>query len=194
MTIGFDFDKVFIDYPPFIPYALVDFLYKGSTIFRKNSKKNNFLHYRFPGLFEQKIRILSHHTLFRPPIKSNITILKKISDKKNGKTYLVSSRFGFLKKQTNTLLEKYKLNKYFDGIYFNYGNRQPHIFKEQTIRKLKLDIYIDDDLDLSFYLSKKIPELTIFWVRDGRKKVTSLPSNIIPIKDLKELNKYLDKK
>lgn len=189
--IGFDFDKVFIDYPPFIPYSIVDFLYKGTSVFRKNRTKDTFLSYRFPGILEQKVRILSHYPLFRHAIKENIDVLKKISNKKNGKTYLVSSRFSFLKKKTDAILKKYNLDNYFNGIYFNYENQQPHLFKEETIQKLKIDTYIDDDFDLSLYLSKKIPKLKIYWITDGRSKETKLPTNITAIKNLRELEKYL---
>lgn len=194
MVIGFDFDKVFIDYPPFIPYSIIDFLYKGSLAFRKGKTKNANLHYRFPGEIEQKIRIVSHFSLFRNPISKNIAVLKKISERKNGKTYLVSSRFSFLKKRTDSILSKYNLNKYFDGIYFNYENKQPHLFKELTIKKLGIDTYIDDDLDLSLYLSSRMPQLTIFWVSDGRTQTSILPKNVIGIKDLSELYKNLFKK
>ncbi len=191
MVIGFDFDKVFIDYPPFIPYSFIDYLYKGSLVFRKNRTKNVVLHYRSPGPFEQKIRILSHYPIFRNVIKNNVTSLKKISEMKNCKTYLVSSRFGFLKERTENIMDKYHLKKYFDGIYFNFENQQPHIFKEKTIKKLKIDIYIDDDLDLALYLAKKNPALKIFWLRDGRSNEAALPKNVISITKLKDLEKYL---
>ena len=191
MTLGFDFDKVFIDYPPFIPYVFVDYLYKGSLVFRKNRTKDIVLHYRFPGPFEQKVRILSHYPIFRHVIKKNIESLKRISGNKNYKTYLVSSRFGFLKNRTTTLLKKNKLENYFDGVYFNFENKQPHLFKEETIKKLKIDTYIDDDLDLALYLSKKIPTLKIYWLKDGRKKEGPLPKNITAISTLKELEKYI---
>lgn len=194
MIVGFDFDKVFIDYPPFIPYFFIDYLYKGSSVFRKNRIKNTVLHYRFPGTLEQKIRILSHYPIFRHPIKKNISALQKLSNHKECKVYLVSSRFGFLKKRTDNILNKYKLDKYFDGIYFNYNNQQPHAFKEETIKKLKIDTYIDDDLDLAFYLAKKIPTLKIYWVKDGRHEEHDLPKNITAVKDLEELYNFIQKK
>ena len=140
MTLGFDFDKVFIDYPPFIPYVFVDYLYKGSLVFRKNRTKDVVLHYRFPGPIEEKVRILSHYPIFRHGIKENIESLKRISAKKNYKTYLVSSRFGFLRKRTTALLKRTKLENYFDGVYFNFENKQPHLFKEETIKK-RLEVY-----------------------------------------------------
>ncbi len=191
MTLGFDFDKVFIDYPPFIPYTLVDYLYKGSLVFRKNRTKNVVLHYRFPGTVEQKIRILSHYPIFRHIIRGNVDSLKRIASGKKSKTYLVSSRFGFLNKRTQAIMEKYKLEKYFDGVYFNFLNQQPHAFKEETIKKLKIDTYVDDDLDLALYLSRKIPDLKIYWLRDGRKNEGPLPKNVTAITNLKELENLI---
>ncbi len=190
MVVGFDFDKVFIDYPPFIPYFLIDFLYKGRSVFKKSSK--NFApHYRIPGPIEQKIRVVSHHPIFRHQISENVELLKEISSDKKIKKYLVSSRFYFLKKRTDDILKKYQLKKYFDGIYFNYDNKQPHLFKEDTIRKLKIDTYIDDDVQLSVFLAQRNPKLTIFWVNDGRKTDIKLPKNVIPINNLQELKKYI---
>lgn len=189
MILGFDFDKVFIDYPPFVPYSLIEFLYKGSSYFRSTTKSDK-IHYRFPGSFEQKMRIVSHYSLFRPLINENFEILKKISSNKDNRTYLVSSRFGFLKTRTNQLLNKYGLKKYFDGVYFNFKNEQPHLFKERTIKKLNIETYIDDDLQLALYLSSKLPNLKIFWVTAGKNIPSNLPKKIVPIKSLKDLKKH----
>lgn len=191
MNIGFDFDKVFVDYPPLIPYSLVDFLYKGRSYFKRTTE-NGKMHYRYPGSVEQKVRIFTHYPIFRPILKSNFAELKKISKSGHFKTYLISSRYGFLKGMTGKLIDKYKFNKYFDGVFFNFESEQPHIFKEQTIRKLDIETYIDDDIHLSIYLSKKIPKLKIFWVSGNRKPPLGLPSNIIPIKNLRGLEKKLN--
>lgn len=190
MIVGFDFDKVFIDFPPFIPYFLIDFLYKGRAVFRK-STKNFTPHYRIPGELEQQIRIASHHPLFRRQITKNVNVLKSLSTDKKIKKYLVSSRFGFLKKRTDAVLTHYQLKKYFDGIYFNYKNEQPHIFKENAIKKLKIDTYIDDDIQLSVFLAQRNPKLTIYWISDGRKTDIKLPKNVIQINDLDGLKKRL---
>lgn len=193
MVLGFDFDKVFVDYPPFIPYSVIDFLYKGTSVFKRKNTKKVTIHYRIPGEIEKKVRIISHFPAFRAPIKKNIAALKKISNLKAGQIYLVSSRFSFLKKRTDVVLDKYKLNNYFDGIYFNYKNKQPHIFKEETIRKLKIDTYVDDDLDLALYLSSKIPSLKIFWITEEKANNLNLPPNIIPINSLNSLIKHIKK-
>lgn len=191
MIIGFDFDKVFINYPPFVPGSLIDFLYKGRSHFRRKNGKDK-LTYRFPGFIEQKLRTFSHAPVFRHPITKNIDALKKIVKKKKYKTYLVSSRFGFLRKRTEDLLEEKRLSQYFTGVHFNYNNMQPHEFKEQTIRKLKIDTYIDDDLELATYLSEKIPHLKVFWINGGKHKKNKVPKKIIAISDIDEfLEKYL---
>ena len=115
MNIGFDFDKVFVNYPPGIPNKLIDYLYKGHLALMKGKTKNVTLSYRYPGTIEQKIRMLSHAKILRPAIIENINALKKISQLKNCKTYLVSSRYGFLKSKTEEWLEKEKIEKYFSG-------------------------------------------------------------------------------
>ncbi len=193
MRIGFDFDKVFVNYPPLVPPKLIDYLYKGKLAVLKEKTKNVELSYRYPGTFEQNIRILSHLPLFRKPLKKNITALKKICKEKNCNTYLVSSRFGFLRKRTNEWIKNNHLNKYFKGVYFNYHDEQPHLFKEKTIAKLKLDTYVDDDIDLLVYLSKKNQKLSLFWVTQKKEsEYKMLPKSIVAIKDINELyTKYL---
>lgn len=194
MNIGFDFDKVFVSYPPIIPDKLIDFIYKGqlALIPKKDADKIN-LKYRIPGRIEKQIRIISHNYIFRPPLVNNIKALRLISKKTNHQTYLVSSRFGFLKNKTYIWLDKNKMKNYFHEIYFNFDNIQPHIFKEKVIRKNKITHYVDDDLDLLVYLSKKNPDLNLFWLTKNKKtNYKNLPLNIKMIKSIKEFyTKYL---
>lgn len=174
MRIGFDFDKVFVDYPPFVPEKLINWLYK---------KHNHKLSYRIPGKLEQKIRILSHYSLLRPPIKESLRYLPELAKNNNLEIYLISSRFGFLKEKTKNWLKKYKIEKYFKGIFFNFNNKQPHLFKSQKIKELEIEKYVDDDLDLLYYLSKENTKIKFYWINKSRKK--DLPENIIQIDNLK---------
>ena len=179
--IGFDFDKIFVNYPPLIPDFVINYFYK---------KRNGSLTYRMPGKFERQLRIISHLPLFRSPIKENINSLKRISADENNQTYLVSSRFSFLKNKTNKWLSTNMLNKYFDGIYFNFENNQPHLFKDKVIKKEKIQQFIDDDLDLLIYLSKQNPKVKFYWIT--KTSVNTFNKNIIPIKTVEEfVTKYL---
>lgn len=187
--VGFDFDKVFVNTPPLIPDKIVDILYKG---YIAKNRQQNYLKYKFPNKIEQQIRILSHHPLFRKPITTNINALSKISTHPNMRPYLISSRFGFLKKRTDNFLTKHNFHANFHGIYFNYKNEQPHKFKLRMIKKLKIEAYIDDDADLIYYLSNKHPKTQYFLLsKKSRTAHKSLPKNIRIIRDLRGLRSYL---
>lgn len=184
MKIGFDFDKVFVDYPPLVPDFFIDYLYKN----HKNTKEI----YRFPNSIEQRIRILSHYPVFRHPIKENIQVLEKLSKKRGYEIYLVSSRFSFLRIRTEQWLKLHNLSKHFKGIYFNFENKQPHIFKYQKIKELHLDYYIDDDFDLLKYLANKKIDTKLFWL-DGKlfEPKSNIPSSITVVHSLREIFKQI---
>ena len=177
MNIGFDLDKVFIDYPPLIPDKLIDKLYKKSS--------NGKLQYRFPGKPEQFIRKISHTSFLRPVIKNNIDFLKSIPKDKN-KLYLISSRFGFLENETNKVVAREGFKKIFDGIYFNFSNQEPHIFKDKEINDLKLDKYIDDDFALLKYIAKKNKKTEFYWLNKKPGKLR-LTRNIVAINNISDI-------
>ncbi len=177
MNIGFDLDKILIDTPPFIPGRVINMLYK--------KKDNGELLYRIPSRPMQLFRRATHVPLLRPPIKENLAFLQSIANKKN-KLYLISSRFKFLEGVTNQIIKTYKLDSTFDGLYFNYENKQPHVFKNDVLKKLKLDIYIDDDLSLIKYVARDNPKTTFYWF-DTIKGKHKIGQNIIAISNLDEI-------
>jgi hypothetical protein len=179
MNIGFDLDKVFINFPPLVPSGVIDYLYKN-----KGAKK---LSYRYPSRIEKIIRIFSHHPIFRSPIAENLNYVRKLNSKNNNKYYLVSSRFSFLKKRTDKLINKYDLDNVFNELFFNYSDIQPHEFKDKMIKKLKLDKFIDDDLPLLEYLTGKNPKTNFYWLNNLFSK--KLKSNLFAIKHISEMFK-----
>lgn len=176
MNIGFDLDKIFINFPPFIPTKIIEWLYKGNP--------NGTLKYRIPGKAEQMIRTFSHYSLFRSPITKNVNYVKNIALANTNK-YLISSRFSFLEKRTSDIIKRYKLDKIFNAMYFNYSNNQPHEFKSEVIKKLNLDMYIDDDLQLLKYLSDKNPKTKFFWLNNKTSK--TLRKNLFGIKNISDM-------
>ena len=176
MKIGFDLDRIFINYPPFIPSKLIDKRYK--------LKENGELIYRFPKKPEQWIRIALHFHPFRPLIKENVEVLKKL-DHKHNSLYLISSRFGFLEKRTESVMKRYGLEQYFDAVYFNFTDKQPHLFKNELLKELKLDIYVDDDLSLLKFVAKDNKKTKLFWLNYSFSE--QLNDNLFAIKSLTEL-------
>ena len=177
MNIGFDLDKIFVNYPPFVPTKIIDWLYKG--------KPNGTLKYRIPSRLEQIIRIFSHYPFFRPPITKNMNYVKNLALANINKYYLISSRFSFLEKKTTGLIKRYSLDKIFNAMYFNYENRQPHEFKNEMVKKLDLDMYVDDDLQLLEYLVDKNPKTKFFWLNNKVSK--PLGKNLYAIKNISEM-------
>jgi hypothetical protein len=176
MNVGFDLDKIFINTPPFIPSKIIDFFYK--------EKVDHKLRYRIPSRPEQILRIISHYPLFRQPIVENVNFIKNLASANKNKYYLISSRFGFLKR-TENLIKKYSFDKIFNAMYFNYNNKQPHEFKNEILKKLKLDMYADDDLQLLEYLTDKNPKTKFFWLNGKVSK--PLKKNLFAIKYLSEM-------
>lgn len=174
MNIGFDLDKIFIDYPPLVPDGIIDRLYK--------KKANGTLLYRIPSRPEQIFRQFTHHPFLRPPIKKNIAFLKNI-DKEKNKLYLISSRFGFLEDATLQLMQRQGFDKIFTGMYFNFTNEQPHLFKDRILKKLSLDIYVDDDFQLLKYIAKHNKKTQFFWLTRSKHK-NLMTRNIIAIHQL----------
>lgn len=176
MNIGFDLDKVLINYPPLIPDRVIEKLYK--------KKANGTLLYRIPSTPEQWVRKMSHFSPLRRPVKNNLLLLKKLSRKNH--LYLISSRFKFLEPETTKLLKKHRLDSLFDGMYFNYQNQQPHEFKEQVLKKLHLDAYVDDDYHLLNYVAKHQKATTLYWLATNKHEVSPNP-NIKTIHELSEM-------
>jgi hypothetical protein len=144
MVIGFDLDKVFIDYPPLVPAFVIDWLYKNH---------NHKLSYRIPTHpLEIFIRNLSHIDFLRPPIQANIAFLKSLHNTHQHSLHLISSRYNFLVPQTEKLLKKYGIYDCFTSINLNTQNEQAHLFKLRILRHLQADVFIDDDLQLLDYL------------------------------------------
>lgn len=183
MNLGFDLDKVFINYPPFVPSYIIDRLYK--------KKANGTLLYRIPARPEQLLRIATHFPLFRPPIKENIHFVKLLAQEKNHKRYLISSRFGFLEKQTQAIIKKYHFHSIFDDMFFNFHNKQPHLFKNEVIKKLGIHMFIDDDLPLLKFLAKQNKKTTFFWLNN--KTDALMTKNIIGITHMKYIRKEIKK-
>jgi FMN phosphatase YigB (HAD superfamily) len=180
MNIGFDLDKVFIDYPPLVPDWVLDRLYK--------KKSNGTLLYRIPSQPEQVFRRITHKSFLRPPIKKNISFLQRIS-KENNKLYLISSRFDFLEDITLTLMKRHGFDKIFDGMYFNFKNEQPHEFKDRILQKLHLNTYVDDDFHLLKYVAKRHKKTTFFWLTNTKHNHL-ITRNIIAIHSLPEILTY----
>ena len=157
IKIGLDLDGVIVDKPPLISKNLLEWLVR--------SHQNKDLAYRFPeSKIEQWLRVFTHQPLFRPAIKKNLEFVKKLAADKKYKLYLISGRYSFLENRTAQWLKHHQLEGLFEKVLINLKNEQPHLFKEKMIKKMKIDIFIDDDEPLVNYLSSHFPKTKIVYL------------------------------
>ncbi len=185
LKVGFDLDGVILYNPirVFRPFAK-KFLkpLKAGVL---GQEKESFY---FPrSNFEKFLWRLIHLTSFK--INRGYDDLKKLSKNKGIRLYLVTGRYGFLEDDYEKWLKKINANKVFEKCYINKKNTQPNEFKEEIIKKLKLDIYVEDNWDIIEKLNHHTGA-EILWI-------TNLVDRVIPYKnkfnDLKEVSLFLKK-
>lgn len=198
MIVAFDLDKIFVDYPPLVPANLINWLYRHSwkDIFSSQESVRELLQNGYSGdasyhvpqnSLEIFFRKLTHILPIRPRIRANIEYVKGISAKHQ--LYLITGRYGFLEKITHKLLDSYQLTPLFSHIYINSSNLQPHLFKEEILKKSKANLYIDDDLRLLKHLKNTCPGVKLFWY--SLNEENEPPGDITMIRSLKQLDPYL---
>lgn len=60
-------------------------------------------------------------------------------------------------------MKKLHVPIHFAGYHLNEKNEQPHEFKERMIKELKLDVFVEDNLDIVEHLDKKT-DTHVIWI------------------------------
>lgn len=94
---------------------------------------------------------------------SGVDLLRQLSPDSRFEFHLITARYGFLKNNLLSWLQKNHLLRIFKTININENCLQPHEYKLQTVKRLKLDYYVEDNLDIVTYLSPKV-KTKIYWV------------------------------
>jgi hypothetical protein len=156
LKVGFDFDGV-VAYNPFrVIRAPVTFLKQNILGVKK-------LQFWYPQKRWQQIfwTILHESSVF--PAKG-VDLLKEVTKEEKIEAHLVTARYSFLDDRLYNWLDRHNLRKIFKTINLNKKDEQPHLFKEKIIEKYKLDIFIEDNLDIVNHLHKKKWNTRIFWI------------------------------
>ncbi len=191
INIGIDIDGIFVNKPPLVPAKIINYLYR-----KTNSKS---LEYKIPiNYLDKKFRTISHFGIFRPIIKNNLQWLKENAKNKDINIYIVSGRYSFLENKTKKLLKNNGVEITNKKIKLNIKDLQPHIFKNQIIKNLKIDLMVDDDIFMLKYLSKHNPSKTFIWFADSpyfkseQDYKLNQFKNLIKIDDLYQLNELIN--
>ncbi|MCD6225858.1 glycosyltransferase family 4 protein [bacterium] len=148
IKIAVDLDGVLADKPPLIPKKLIEWLYRGS--FSRQP------HYRLPVWWgEIWIRKFSHLWFFRPPIKKNLLLVKKLLKNKKLEVFIISGRFQFLKERTRQWFQHHFPEFPAEKVFINEKNIQPYLFKKQMVKELQIQQLFDDDPFVIKHLKQK---------------------------------------
>lgn len=186
LKVGFDLDGVILYNPIRIFRPIASFL--KPFFFKK--KKNSNKSFYFPHSRLEKIlwRIL-HKTSFAPA--KGLGLIKQLSNDNKIETYIITGRYKFLEKDFVKWLKVIKAKTFVKKSVFNIENKQPHIFKEEMIKKLGLDIFVEDNWGIVKYLSKRPLKTKILWINnifdkgiDYKHKFASLKKTVEYIKSL----------
>jgi len=180
LRVGFDLDGVLLYNPARVVRPIIVFLKR--IFFKKEIDK-----FHYPQTKIQKlIWLMFHKVVFGPA--TGYEELKKLIKSKKIKAYIITGRNESLKNDFNRWLKKLEADKYFSGSYFNDKNEQPYLFKEKIIKKLNLDIYVEDNWDIVRNINSKLKVLWIYNVFDKNIEYQhKFPSLNKVVQKLKEL-------
>lgn len=171
IKIGVDLDGVIATHP------LKGFWVKLRRLKEKILKKVNSTTYYYPATLLEKTSWKAINWL-KKPISDQGGLFSSLAQKNEVQFYLVTGRFNFLDKLTKKWLEKHQLKDFFYKIQINSDDLDPTIFKEKAVKKLGLDIFIDDDLEVLEYLKNRT-KAKLFWiVPKYLNKIVNLNSRI----------------
>jgi hypothetical protein len=101
-----------------------------------------------------------HQWLFRLFHKSSIFVapgldtLQDLTANRKVSAYLITARFAFLKKDLDKWLVKINSDSLFQKCFYNEHDQQPHQYKAALIKKLNLDVFIEDNWDIVKFLEE----------------------------------------
>ena len=159
LKVGFDLDGVILYNPIRLVRPIAKLLKPLKSFFLKQKMESFY----FPKTkIEQFFFRLLHKTSFMPDPALND--LKKLVMAKKIEAYIITGRYSFLKKDYEIWLKKIKAKTIFEKCYQNQNDLQPNEFKEIMIKKLNLDVYVEDNWDIVEKLKIKNEKLKVFWI------------------------------
>lgn len=154
--------KVGVDFDGVVAYNPLRIFRAPIVSVKKNILKKNKVKFFIPETPVQKLFFkLAHEFSLLPSIGTEM--LRGLSEEGELETHLVSGRYAYLNPGLYKWLKKHDLDNSFTSINPNELNEQPHLFKKRMVDKLKLDYFIEDNLDIVNYLSART-RARVMWI------------------------------
>jgi hypothetical protein len=182
LRIGFDLDGVIL-YNPIRTFRPIAAFLKP-FFFKKSSSTFYFPKTRI----EQFFWSLLHKTSFC--IAPGVKDIEKLIKKHKIEAYIITARYSFLKKEFMAWMKKLKAHTFLIDAHYNKNDMQPNEFKKLMIKKLHLDIFVEDNWGVIQKLNGDLQKTKIFWITNllDKNKIYKYKFN-----NLKEIVMYLEK-
>lgn len=166
LRIGFDMDGVLLYNPGRIIRPFISSL-KRLLLMKKK------LTFYYPKTPYEKVfwRFVHKSSIFNAPGLSEIT---KLVHEGKIEAYLITARYNFLGSSVENWVKKNKLETTFKGVFYNSKDEQPHKFKEHMVKKLGLDMYVEDNYDIVNHLSETT-SAEVLWIYNILDRGTVFP-------------------
>lgn len=183
LKVGFDLDGVILYNPLRIFRCLAKKFLKPLKASLLHQDKSSF--YLPKTNLEKFLWKIIHWSSFK--INGGYDDIKRLSKNKKIKLYLITGRYGFLEADYKKWLDKIEAKKVFVKCHLNKNNLQPNQFKENLIKKLKLDAYVEDNFDIIEKLNHHT-KAKIIWLSNLADKNISYDLKFF---SLKEIGRFL---
>jgi len=184
LKVGFDLDGVLL-YNPARIFRPITIAIK--TILRHKTPTRTEFYYPTSPLEKIIWNIVHWSSLY---IADGFDEIKNLSQSGQIEAYIVTSRYDCLKGDFDRWLRKMDAKNIFVRTFHNKDNLQPHIFKAQKIKELKLDLFVEDNWDIVRHINKNTDTKSI-WITNNIDKSITYDAKFYSLKNAMEYIKSL---
>ncbi|MFA9289285.1 MAG: hypothetical protein ACEQSA_05405 [Weeksellaceae bacterium] len=155
LKVGFDLDGVLLYNPARIARPII--AQSKKFLFKKDTTK-----FHFPKKpWEQWAWKWLH--LSSISIADGFEDVKEMIDNKQIEAYIITARYSFLREDFEQWKLKLNTKQYFKECYNNENDEQPHIYKANLVKKLGLDVFVEDNWDIVQHMAKTT-KTKVYWI------------------------------
>lgn len=156
IRVGFDLDGVILYNPARIVRPIVKFIKK--RILRQTDVTTFYIP---KTRLERALWHIFHYSSII--VAPGFDQIRELTEAGIIEPYLVTARYSFLEKDLRSWLKRLQVDTFFQGVYFNELDEQPHLYKERIITALQLDYFVEDNYDIVKHLEQSA-QTKIIWI------------------------------
>jgi len=200
MKIGIDIDNTIA--PTF--NTIINFMNKKYTVKKKRSHSKDpsafdLYHTDFNLFYKDWVEFLNsdkHHDM--KPINGSVRVIKKLN--KKHQIYIITARNSKHRKNTVLWIEKNYKEKFEEIHFIDYNHEdytKPFFTKGDIVKRLGIDVVIEDNLNEIRDIAKKNPKTKLFLFDKNNQytwnKERPLPKNTMKIESWKDFEREMEK-